>query len=349
MNNFSSSIIDWYNDNSRDLPWRRTTDPYKIWLSEIILQQTRVDQGLPYYLKFIDKFPKIESLAEAHEQDVLKAWQGLGYYSRARNLHFTAKYIVKNYDSVFPSNHAELLSLKGVGDYTASAIASFCFNLPHAVLDGNVSRVLSRYLAIEIPINSTIGRKYLRRIAQDLLDENRASIYNQAIMEFGALQCTPNKPDCNNCPISNTCASFGTELVDILPLKSKSSSIKKRYFNYLIVSTSSGDTFIQKRTSGIWKSLFEFPLIEGNLSLEEIQESIIWQELFRNEKVRINNISNQIEHLLSHQRILATFIHISVDSIDHNYNHLNRVTWEDINTYPIPRLIDKYLSLTINK
>lgn len=343
---FSNTIIDWYNKNARDLPWRKTNNPYEIWISEIILQQTKVDQGIPYYIRFIKRFPTIESLADANEKDILKIWQGLGYYNRARNLHFTAKYIVNNYNSVFPSDYNDILKLKGIGHYTAAAIASFCYNLPYAVLDGNVSRVLTRYLAIELSIDSTEGRKYLIMMSQQLLNHNLPALHNQAIMEFGALQCIPKSPDCNNCPIRKSCKSFGTDLVALLPIKSKSFKIQKRYFNYLII-TNHDSTFIQKRTSGIWKSLFEFPLVEGELNIEELQKSIFWRNLFKKEDFIITHVSRQIQHFLSHQKIFATFIHVLASEI--NSENLIKLKWSQLDEYPIPRLIDKYLSSMIKK
>ena len=341
---FSDIIINWYNKNARNLPWRETADPYKIWISEIILQQTRVNQGLPFYIRFIKRFPNIELLAKAKEQEVLKLWQGLGYYSRARNLHFTAKYIVDNHNSTFPSDYKEILNLKGVGDYTAAAIASFCYNLPYAVLDGNVIRVLSRYYAMEIAVDSSEGKTFLKRKAEKLLNNDNPSQYNQAIMEFGALQCIKRSPDCNICPLQTSCQSFGTELVNLLPIKKKSIKIKKRYFNYLIIK--SGEfTFIQKRDVGIWRSLFEFPLIEGDLNLDQIKRSEYWKKLFNSHSVLITNISGRIKHQLSHQIIFSTFIHVSVNQM--KKNDLMKIKWDDLNEYPVPRLIDKYLTQII--
>ena len=261
---FSLQIIKWYLVNKRDLPWRMTKDPYHIWISEIILQQTRVDQGLPYYFRFSEKFPNVASLANADEEEVLKLWQGLGYYSRARNLHDTAKYIAYELDGVFPEDYDSLIKLKGVGDYTASAIASICYDAQTAVVDGNVYRVLSRYFGIHIPINSSIGIKYFKELAQSLLPRNNVGNYNQAIMDFGSSQCKPNNPDCLTCPLNNGCMALNKSQVKTLPVKDKKIKIKKKFFNFLVFLSEEGETILEKRTSdGIWKNMYQFPLIES--------------------------------------------------------------------------------------
>ncbi|MCL4144887.1 UNVERIFIED_CONTAM: hypothetical protein GTU68_021054, partial [Idotea baltica] len=264
---FSRKILIWYGQNKRTLPWRRTRDPYKIWLSEIMLQQTRVAQGTPYYLKFISAFPKVEDLANATEEKVLKLWQGLGYYSRARNLHATAKMVVEIYDGKFPEKHQELLKLKGVGDYTASAISSICFDEPHAVVDGNVYRVLSRYFGVQIPINSTEGIKYFKKLANEVKDAENIRDYNQGIMEFGAIQCTPKKPNCLFCPLNGSCIALKERKTDTLPIKLKKTKVRNRYFNYLvpIFSDEMGNkstVLKQRKGKGIWQNLWEFPLLE---------------------------------------------------------------------------------------
>ena len=218
---WSETLLKWYFENKRDFLWRRTKDPYKIWLSEIILQQTRTSQGLPYYKKFIKEYPTIKDLALSSELKVLKLWQGLGYYSRARNLHSTAKYILNKYDGKFPNSHKEILSLKGVGDYTASAIASICFDLPHAAVDGNVYRFLSRYFGITTPVGSMIGFKEFKEKATSLMDKSQPGNYNQALIEFGALQCKPRKPDCSKCPFNQDCFALNYDKINILPVKRK--------------------------------------------------------------------------------------------------------------------------------
>ncbi|MAO72293.1 MAG: A/G-specific adenine glycosylase [Flavobacteriales bacterium] len=337
---FQKKITEWYHKNKRDLPWRNTTDPYKVWISEIILQQTKVSQGLPYYNRFIMEFPTITDLANAKEDHVLKIWQGLGYYSRARNLHFTARLIRDKYHSIFPSDYKSIKELKGVGDYTSAAISSFCFKLPYAVLDGNVFRLLSRYFAIDTPIDSSDGKKTFKKISQELICHKNPDIYNQAIMEFGAIQCIPKNPSCSVCVLNSSCKSYGTELVELLPIKSKSLKVSNKYFNYIIFNL--GDnTFIHKRNMGIWKSLYQFPLIEGEFSFHEIQNLNVWKELVKQATVRLKFSSLPIKHKLSHQLINAVFHHVEVkDVISEKYL---KIRWSKLDDYPLPRLIDKYL------
>ena len=263
--NFSKLLIDWYLSNQRELPWRKTKNPYHIWLSEIMLQQTRVAQGLPYYLRFTEEFPTVFDLAEASEEKVLKLWQGLGYYSRARNLHFTAKEIVKNHQGQFPSDYHQLLKLKGIGSYTAAAITSFAFNQPYAVVDGNVIRVLSRVFGIEIPYDSVTGKKRFQQLAQELLIKNKPGMYNQAIMEFGALQCKPKSPNCSICPMQDFCIAYQAMEVHAFPVRSKKIKVKERFLHFLMIQTDNG-ICIGKRKSGIWNGLYEFPFFEFSLS-----------------------------------------------------------------------------------
>lgn len=340
---FSDEIINWYHKNKRDLPWRNTNNPYKIWISEIILQQTQVSQGLSYYIRFIEEFPTITDLANAPEDQVLKAWQGLGYYSRARNLHFSAKIIRDNFNSEFPSEYKLIRDLKGVGDYTAAAIASFCFNLPYAVLDGNVSRFLTRYFAIETPIDSSKGKRILKELSQKLLNLSNPSIYNQAIMEFGALMCTPKKTDCSICPLSDSCKSFGTDLVRLLPIKNKSLKITNHYFNFLIIS-SNKHIYIEKRRSGIWNGLYQFPLIEGELTENQIIETQQWKNIFIGNTI-IEKVSLKIKHKLTHQIIITVFYHIQCDEI--NASEFLKIRRRDIERYPFPTLIYKYIKSVI--
>ena len=254
---FSSDLIQWYSFHKRPLPWRETKDPYRIWLSEIILQQTQIKQGLPYYLKFTANYPTVFDLAKASEDEVLKHWQGLGYYSRARNLHKTAKYVAEELNGVFPKTYKELLTLKGVGDYTASAIASICYEEPVAVVDGNVYRVLSRCFGVDTPINSTEGVKQFKRLAMSLLPKNNIGDYNQALMEFGAKQCKPKSPDCSNCPVDSECAALATASIQKLPIKLKKIKIRKRYLNFLVLLTKNHKTVMEKRIEkGIWQHLY---------------------------------------------------------------------------------------------
>ncbi|MGY8943774.1 MAG: A/G-specific adenine glycosylase, partial [Flavobacteriales bacterium] len=259
---FSNTLIYWYLQNNRELPWRKSKNPYFIWLSEIMLQQTRVAQGLAYYLKFTTSFPTVFDLAKADESTVLKMWQGLGYYSRARNLHFSAKQISKELNGVFPSTYEEIIKLKGIGDYTASAISSICFNEPTAVVDGNVYRVLSRYFGINTPTNSTLGIKEFKTLAQTLIDTSQPGTYNQALMDFGALHCKPQNPLCETCPFSDSCVAFEKKLTKELPVKEKKIKVRKRYFNFLVIKTDAHKTILTERKGkGIWQGLYQFPLI----------------------------------------------------------------------------------------
>ncbi|HYG16163.1 MAG TPA: A/G-specific adenine glycosylase, partial [Bacteroidia bacterium] len=259
---FNKIIESWYALNKRDLPWRNTRDPYKIWLSEVILQQTRVNQGMPYYHKFIEKYPDIAAMAGAHEDEVLKLWQGLGYYSRARNMHQAAKMITYELNGKFPITYTDILKLKGVGSYTAAAIASIAGNEPVAVVDGNVYRVLARYFGIDTPIDSTEGRKTFLKLANELINTENPATYNQAVMEFGALQCKPQNPDCGVCPLKISCIALKQKRVDALPVKSKKTAVKARYFNYLFFEKP-GFAHLQKRgQTDIWANLYEFPLAE---------------------------------------------------------------------------------------
>ncbi|MFZ4583041.1 MAG: A/G-specific adenine glycosylase, partial [Paludibacter sp.] len=233
--NTSKTLINWYEHNKRELPWRDISDPYRIWISEIILQQTRVNQGISYYLRFVDRFPDVKALATAHEDEVLKYWQGLGYYSRARNLHKTAQIIVEKHNGNFPNSYTEIVQLKGIGAYTAAAICSFAYNQPYGVVDGNVYRVLSRLFAIQTPIDSSQAKNEFSDLATNLLNNSNPGIHNQAIMEFGALQCVPVQPECNTCPFQKTCKAYELDLVDKLPIKASKTKVRERFFNYFFI------------------------------------------------------------------------------------------------------------------
>lgn len=339
---FSKQLIYWYLQNKRNLPWRSTLNPYAIWLSEIILQQTRVDQGMSYYLKFIKKFPTVFELAAASEEQVLKFWQGLGYYSRARNLHFSAKYIVNELNGEFPTTYNELLKLKGVGDYTASAIASICFNEPTAVVDGNVYRVLSRYFGLDTAINSSAGIKEFKQLAQQLIDEENPGTHNQAIMEFGALMCKPNNPDCTICPLNNSCYALSKSSVKDLPVKEKKAKIKTRHFNYIVIQSSDHKTKIVKRETGIWQNLYEFPLVETSNFIDEKQliEHEIFKELFTNMETTVELFDKEVlVHKLTHQHIYAKFWVVTTTS-SANFE----LSWDAVKKYPVPTLIDNFLN-----
>ncbi|WP_282017235.1 A/G-specific adenine glycosylase [Salegentibacter mishustinae] len=342
---FSKVLIDWYLKNKRELPWRKTRDPYHIWLSEIMLQQTRIEQGLPYYQRFISAFPSVFDLAAAPQEKVLKLWQGLGYYSRARNLHESAKYVAEELNGVFPGSYKELKELKGVGDYTAAAIASICYNEPVAVVDGNVYRVLSRFFDIETPINSTAGIKEFKALASELLDEKDPSSFNQALMEFGALQCKPRNPLCETCPLSSGCLALQKNKIKDLPVKLKKTKVKKRYFNYLVVYSQENKTLLQQRTGkGIWNGLYEFPLIETEKpvsegafpSAEKINEILGVQEL----SLQLHN-KKPVVHKLSHQHIYTHFWWVKAEDVGEE-----GIPVKNVKDYPVPVLIANFLKET---
>ena len=340
--NFSTKLINWYTVNKRDLPWRSTNNPYYIWLSEIILQQTQVVQGTPYYHAFTSQFPTVYDLAKANEEDVLKLWQGLGYYSRARNLHWSAKYIVNELDGVFPDTYKDILKLKGVGDYTASAIASICFNEVTAVVDGNVYRALSRIFGIETPINSTLGQKEFKALAQKLIDKKEPAIFNQAIMEFGARQCKPKNPDCSVCPFKTSCLALKENKIAVLPVKLKKTKVTKKYFNFIVIISKNEKTILEQRIgSGIWQNLYQFPLIETekpstyNNIKSKIENLDVLADM--NFDVHLYN-DTDIIHKLSHQHLYTKFWIVSIDkSIE------NGIDISNIKDYPVPILIGNFI------
>lgn len=344
MNNFSDVLIDWYEENKRDLPWRRTKNPYLIWISEIILQQTRVVQGYDYYQRFIHRFPDVFTLADADEDEVMKSWQGLGYYSRARNLHAAAKKIKAA--GFFPTTYEGVLALPGVGEYTAAAICSFAYGMPHAVVDGNVYRVLSRWLGIDTPIDSTEGKKMFAAAARELLDSERPALYNQAIMDFGALQCTPVSPDCMFCPLTDSCVARQKGLIDSLPVKQHKTKVTNRYFNYIYVRVGAC-TYLHKRTEDdIWKNLFEFPLIETEAPVteEEFRELPQVRALFADgEASGLRLISGNVKHVLSHRVIYANFYEVVLPESSTSFSAFQRVKTEDLEQYAVSRLVHAFL------
>lgn len=344
MDFFSKKLLKWYSLNKRELPWRGINDPYKIWLSEIILQQTRVNQGLEYYLRFVNTYPTVSKLAKANLDEVMKLWQGLGYYSRARNLYETAVTVVNKYHSVFPADFNELKKLKGIGDYTAAAIASFAYNLPHAVVDGNVFRLLSRFFGIKTPIDSAVGKKYFNALANELLPEGKAAEYNQAIMEFGALYCTPDKPDCLNCVFSNQCVAFEKKIVRQLPVKEKKIKITNRYFHYLVM-VYKNDTFMRKRDQkDIWRGLYEFELIETGkkVSADQLFKHTDAEKVLKKTNYSVLKISKEYKHVLSHQRLYATFYLLKVKSPPVSKT-LKKIKIKQIQKVAMPKLIENYL------
>ncbi len=338
--NISKTLIDWYSVNKRDLPWRNTQNPYYIWLSEIILQQTQVKQGLPYYSAFTAKFPTVFDLANADESAVLKLWQGLGYYSRARNLHASAKYIANDLNGVFPNTYKEIIKLKGVGDYTASAIASICFNEATAVVDGNVYRGLSRYYGIETPINIGKGFKEFKALAQDLIDKKDPATFNQAIMEFGARQCKPKKPDCTVCPINTNCVAFRENKIEELPVKLKTLKVKKKYFNFIVILSKNKKTILEKREGkGIWQNLYQFPLIETTKPDEDITTELKTLEILENKTYDVSLYNEQpLVHKLSHQHLYTKFWIVSL-----NNDLKEGILFKDIRVYPVPILLSNFI------
>lgn len=340
--NFIVILNKWYSINKRNLPWRSTKNPYHIWLSEIILQQTQIKQGLPYYEVFVSKFPSVFDLAKAKEDQVLKLWQGLGYYSRARNLHYTAKYVAYELNGVFPKSYKELLKLKGIGDYTASAISSICYEESAAVVDGNVYRLLSRYHGVETPINSTEGIKEFKILAQSLLPKKGIGDYNQAVMDFGSRQCKPKNPVCTVCPLNKKCVAFQLNKIKTLPVKIKKTKVTKKYFNFLVFISKDQKTILKQRIGkGIWENLYQFPLVETskNLSYEEfklspeIKKSLNtsnYQATLYNEK--------EIVHKLSHQHLYTKFWIIKVSQLPEK-----GIPIINLKTFPVPKLISNFI------
>lgn len=340
---FTKILVNWYEQNKRDLPWRETTDPYKIWLSEIILQQTRVAQGLPYYEKFIANFPNVRELANAPETKILRLWQGLGYYSRAKNLHKCAKLIVNEFDGKFPNTHAALLKLPGIGPYTAAAISSFSYKIPVAVVDGNVFRVLSRVFGIEKDISSPLGIKAFNQLANELIDNDVPDIYNQAIMEFGALQCVPKNPLCNECPFGATCFACSNSLVQELPVKLKKTKVRDRYFNYFVIEMEGQFAMTARESKDIWNGLYDFPLYESQ-KMESVETAMSNYFMDQGDFV-IEGVSKTYKHILSHQRIYAQFIRIGLKSaLGNKLNKERFFTIDEMKQLPKPVLVNNYLN-----
>jgi len=343
---WSKLLMDWYSAVKRDLPWRKSKDPYRVWLSEVILQQTRVAQGMPYYETFVSHYPDVQALAAAPEQAVLRDWQGLGYYSRARNLHQAAKQVVQAHGGEFPASYQALLALKGVGPYTAAAISSIAFNLPQAVVDDNVYRVLSRMFGVREAIDQPTGQKIFAQLADKLLDREEPGTYNQALMEFGALQCVPVNPDCENCLFNADCVAFKEGTVRLLPVKAGKVKVRKRFFNYVVIRFEDGLYLQQRQAGDIWQHLWDFTNFEADRELNEIEISTHFQQKFSFSEMdfRVIAHSEPAKHVLTHQRIFAKFWLVQ---IFHNLQNkeLKFVPINHLDTYPLPRLID----LTIKK
>lgn len=347
---FHNTLITWFQQNRRDLPWRNSNNPYLIWISEIIFQQTRIEQGIPWYLRFVKRFPDIKTLAEASEEDVLLIWQGLGYYSRARNLHKAARQIMQDHHGEFPETFDQIRNLKGIGDYTASAIASISFGLPYAVVDGNVYRVLSRISGNTTPIDTTIGKKEFAHLASSFLDKENPGLYNEAIMEFGALQCRPSNPLCSGCPFITDCYAFKTGQIDSLPVKVKKVSQKNRYFIYLLIRYDHGFYLHKRERKDIWKNLYQLPLIETATEMDEkeLPSSSSFGEIFGGHKPLIESVSRIITHQLSHQKLFIRFIDLRINEplSDNGYILISQ---EQMPDFPFPKPINNYLTDQLTK
>ncbi len=333
--NFSEKLVEWYNGNKRNLPWRLTKQPYKIWVSEIILQQTRIEQGQKYYYSFLKKYPNIYKLAKTSDDELLKIWEGLGYYSRAINMFKTSQIIVDKYNGIFPSNYDDLIKLPGIGDYTASAISSICYNEVQPVIDGNVLRFLSRMFKINLPIEKLKTKAYFKKLGFKLIKGVSPGDFNQAMMDFGSMVCRPKKYQCNKCIFSSNCKAFNSNTVMLYPFKEKRTKIKERFLNYIFIITNERKTRIKKRNgNGIWKNLYEFPLIETQKesSLNEIIKVIDFKFLkFISEK--------KIKHKLSHQQLNISFFTFKVSDFDDDLIEI-----QDLSNYPFPRPINKFIS-----
>lgn len=352
---FASELVRWWEVNKRDLPWKNTKDPYKIWISEIILQQTRVEQGKPYYDAFVNNFPDILSLAGAEEDEVLKLWEGLGYYSRARNLHYTAKYIVSDLDGIFPTTHDDLLKLKGVGPYTAAAIASFAFDLPHAVVDGNVIRLVSRILGITQVVDNPIIHKEISDFVSASIKYTSPSYFNQALMDFGSMICKPTNPLCNACVFQSFCKAFNKDLVNQIPSKTRKAPRKNRYFHFFDFRIDHGDMtiIVQRSDSDIWKKLYEIPMIETNdaspLTEEDLRKGAL-EVLGTNDiQLEVKATKLNITQILTHQKIHGIFYEFNVNNklekINPPYYLVKR---KKVSNFAFPKIINDYLRTAYN-
>jgi len=346
--NFSDEIARWYLKNKRLLPWRDTTDAYVIWLSEIILQQTRVEQGMPYFYRFLEKYPDVKSFAAASEDDILRLWQGLGYYSRGRNMLKTARQITEQYDGVFPVKYDKLIKLKGIGEYTAAAISSFAANEAKAVVDGNVFRVLARYFGIDEPINSPKGKKLFQGVADDALNHNHPGLHNQAMMEFGAMLCRPRSPDCKSCPVRQGCFAYNNNKIDELPKKLKTVKVRDRYFNYLLVTDGDKVLMNKRGENDIWANMYDLPLIETSsyITPENVTKLLHTQEMV-GDTFKILACYPEKRHLLTHQRIHAQFIHVDMPMIKLEQKYFF-IEVKNIKMLALPKILNLFLSKIFN-
>ncbi len=354
-NNFAETLIGWYQDHQRDLPWRHTTDPYRIWISEIILQQTRVVQGYDYYCRLTERFPDVFALANADEDEVMRYWQGLGYYSRARHLHEAAQSMAEA--GGFPTTYEGVRALKGVGEYTAAAICSFAYGMPYAVVDGNVYRVLSRWMGIETPIDSTAGKKLFAALADELLDKEHPALYNQAIMDFGAMQCVPASPDCLNCPLSDTCMALQQGKVDALPVKQHKTKVTNRFFNYIYVRTGEYTWMAKRKGNDIWKNLYEPLLIETeedlsgkeHLLLQKLQAfvGVNVENLMDGQEIFFKPVKMGVKHVLSHRVIYANFYELNLAAETDTPKGYQKVLEKDLYKFAVPNLVSRFFSLIL--
>ena len=340
--NFTSQIDNWYSKNKRDLPWRKNKDPYSVWLSEIILQQTKIQQGLPYYTKFIDKYPDVFSLANALEHDILKLWEGLGYYSRARNLHKTAKIVALDFDGIFPTTFLQLLKLPGIGKYTASAISSICYEERQAVLDGNVFRLLSRYFDIDTPINSSLGIKSFERLSYKLLPKINIGDYNQGLMDFGSIVCKPKLAKCDICILQDGCSAHAKNKIYLLPVKNKKNKVLTKHFNFLIFIYGDNKTKIEQRDDkGIWPNLYQFPLIETDeeLDINKLNQSPIILKMLPKSNYEVELVNPKPEiHNLSHRKLFIKYWKIKLDDLSPNLTPI-----KNLKNYPFPIVLSRFI------
>jgi A/G-specific adenine glycosylase len=342
---FTAELRHWYHRHRRDLPWRNTRNPYLIWLSEVILQQTRVEQGRAYYERFAETWPDVTALANASEEQVLKLWQGLGYYSRARNLHKTAQLVAKVHGGVFPQTYHGLLALKGIGEYTAAAIGSFAFDIAEPVVDGNVYRVLARVFGVDTPIDSTAGKKQFRQLAAELLDQRDPATHNQAIMEFGAVQCVPRSPNCGVCVLAQTCEARRTQRVAVLPVKAKKTKVTNRFLHYFILRTGS-KFYVRRRSAGdIWQGLYDYPLIETAAASDDPLLEEQWKTWGAARKMDVVKVSDEFLHVLSHQRLHARFYEVILNKPIPGKNASDWLLVDEhtFHTLAVPVLISRYL------
>ena len=346
--NFSEELVRWYLNNKRDLPWRNTTDAYIIWLSEIILQQTRVEQGMPYFYRFAEKYPTVSDFAAADEDDILKLWQGLGYYSRGRNMLKTARLVAERYNGVFPQQYDQLIKLKGIGEYTASAISSFSVNEAKAVVDGNVYRVLARYFGIDEPINSPKGKREFQALANELLNHDHPGLHNQAMMEFGAMLCKPKNPACGICPVRTGCFAFKNNATTSLPVKLKTVKVRDRFFNYFLIFNNNEILLNKRDEKDIWANMYDLPLIETS-ELTLIDELLALPQIkdYFGEDIEIQDISPVYKHILTHQRLHVRFIKLQAPHIKLQQNwFFSRL--ENLEKFALPKIIFIFIKNIFN-